>query len=252
MNCFFFWRPFPLHEEAIKRGEGVAELGCYSSGGRAGRVVIGGFQVQIPAPPTCMYKCPWARHWTPNCFWWAVGTLHGSLFHLCVCVCVRIGEYDKCCKVLWAVSRLEKRRRNSSPIRTGHKLTSTTMLEIEFDLFRLSWHPGEELCSSQAHFLAAVGPWDTISLELCYHVQNKNVSKNFPNKNTKCPLAWEWPAWQPLSSVCVCVCDSSYVTEMQRIHSVVLDLERALKCALTAELMPLSEAESCLISLGRR
>ena len=31
-----------------------------------------------------MLKCLWARYWTPNCSWWAVGTVHGSLCHQCV------------------------------------------------------------------------------------------------------------------------------------------------------------------------
>ena len=30
----------------------------------------------------------WARYWTPNGSWWAVGTLHGSLCHQCMKMCV--------------------------------------------------------------------------------------------------------------------------------------------------------------------
>ena len=59
-----------------------------------------------------MSRCPWATYWTPNFSWWAVGTLHGSLWHQCVKVCVWICDCDKCCKVLRAVSRLEKHDRS--------------------------------------------------------------------------------------------------------------------------------------------
>ena len=37
-----------------------------SSGGRAGRLVIGRSPVQIPGSPSCLSKCPLARCWTPN------------------------------------------------------------------------------------------------------------------------------------------------------------------------------------------
>ena len=37
--------------------------------------------VQIPGFPRCILKYPWARYRTPNCSWWADGTLHGSLCH---------------------------------------------------------------------------------------------------------------------------------------------------------------------------
>ena len=73
------------------------------------RLVIGRWLVPIPSSPSLMPKCPWARYWTPNCSWWAVGTLHDSLCLQC------IGECDKCCKWFCAVSRLEKRYRNASP-----------------------------------------------------------------------------------------------------------------------------------------
>ena len=59
-----------------------------------------------------MLKCPWARYWTPDCSWWAVGTLHGSLYHQCVCEWVNLTSVVKW---LWAVSRLQKRYRNESP-----------------------------------------------------------------------------------------------------------------------------------------
>ena len=57
--------------------------GC-GSVGRVGRV-IGRSPVRIPAPPSCI---SWARYWTPNCSWWAVGALHGSLCHQCMNVCL--------------------------------------------------------------------------------------------------------------------------------------------------------------------
>ena len=47
--------------------------------GRAGLLVIGRSLVQISAlgraELSCMSKWPWARYWTPNCSWCAVGTL---------------------------------------------------------------------------------------------------------------------------------------------------------------------------------
>ena len=35
--------------------------------------------VQIPAPPKCMSKCPWARYWTPNCSWQSLPSMYGSM-----------------------------------------------------------------------------------------------------------------------------------------------------------------------------
>ena len=40
----------------------------HGSGGRAGR--SNQKVVRSPAPPVRKSKCPWARHWTPNCSWW--------------------------------------------------------------------------------------------------------------------------------------------------------------------------------------
>ena len=74
---------------------------------RAGRLVIGSV-VQIPAPPSCMSKCPWARYWTPNCSWWAVGALHGRVYVISVWMCVRMGKCGMYWTALWAVVRLEK------------------------------------------------------------------------------------------------------------------------------------------------
>ena len=65
----------------------IFQRGGCCSGGRASRLVIG---VWIRPPPLiCIFKCAWARYWTPNCSWWAVGTLHGSLRHQCMDVCVK-------------------------------------------------------------------------------------------------------------------------------------------------------------------
>ena len=77
--------------------------GSCISGGRAGRLVIGRSLVWILAPLSCVSNCPWARYWTPNCSWWAVGTLHRSLRHQCLNVCVNGWTWQ----TLWAVSRLE-------------------------------------------------------------------------------------------------------------------------------------------------
>ena len=38
--------------------------------GSGGRPMIERSAVRIPAPPVHMSKCPWARHWTPNCSRW--------------------------------------------------------------------------------------------------------------------------------------------------------------------------------------
>ena len=68
-------------------------------------------------PPRCMSKCRWARCWTP--------TLHDQLVPcmaastISVRMCVWMGESDRCCKVLRAVSRLEKGFRNASYVPYG-------------------------------------------------------------------------------------------------------------------------------------
>ena len=59
--------------------------------GRVGHLVIGRSPVRIPAPSSCMSKCPWARYWTPSCSWWAVVAV------INVCMCVWMGNCGMYC-----------------------------------------------------------------------------------------------------------------------------------------------------------
>ena len=45
---------------------------CRLASGSEGRW----FKSKLRAELSCMSKCPWARYWTPNCSWCAVGTCH--------------------------------------------------------------------------------------------------------------------------------------------------------------------------------
>ncbi len=58
--------------------------GCCGSEGGVSRPLIGKSVVWSLTPKICMPKCPWARHWTPNCSWW--------LFLQCVNVCIRVPD----------------------------------------------------------------------------------------------------------------------------------------------------------------
>ena len=78
--------------------------------GRVGHLVIGRSPVRIPAPPTCMLKCPWARYWTPKLLLtssWRLAWQPSSSVYECVYEC---GMY---CTALWAVVRLEKGYKNA-------------------------------------------------------------------------------------------------------------------------------------------
>ena len=71
-----------------------------------------------PGSPSCMPKCPWARHpksLLMSSWYFAWQPLPSVHIHS-----VWIGECEKCCKWLCAVSRLEKRYRNASPFTITH------------------------------------------------------------------------------------------------------------------------------------
>ena len=69
----YFPQPIESEGEAAdgRCGSGVEPVSCYWK--VAGLISL-----------VCMSKCPWARYWTPNCPWCAVGTLHGSHLHQCM------------------------------------------------------------------------------------------------------------------------------------------------------------------------
>ena len=67
-------------------------MGSCSSGSGAGCLVIGRSLVQIPAELSCMLKCHWARHCTPNCSWCVVGTLYHGHCHQSMCIYLNVSE----------------------------------------------------------------------------------------------------------------------------------------------------------------
>ena len=67
----------------------VVKVICMAGCSTGGSLLIRRSLVWIP--PSCLSKCPKARYWTPNC-----------------CVCVWMVEFDRSCKQLWVIKRLEK------------------------------------------------------------------------------------------------------------------------------------------------
>ena len=54
------------------------------------------------APPESVSKCPWARHWTPNCSWcagWCPSWLPPPSVYECVCEWVNVMHY--LCEAPW-------------------------------------------------------------------------------------------------------------------------------------------------------
>ena len=101
-SCHAFNFGMSFWKKNLKMGAFIKWFGFrdgWSSAGRAGRLVIGRSLAQIPAPgwaglPVEVSVSKILTHWTLNCSWCVVGTLHGGLCHqpcyeLATCPCPR-------------------------------------------------------------------------------------------------------------------------------------------------------------------
>ena len=81
-------------------------------------------------------------------------------------MCVGMGESDKCCKMIWVVSRLEKCCRNGSPFTITHfSLLLSFRAWNKADRFTFTCRKYNTIMCNGSHAFMTVIPWDALACE---------------------------------------------------------------------------------------
>lgn len=121
-------------------------MSCFvalTSGGRVGRPAIRSALVRIPDSPRLHVEASSRQLLDP---WIAPDERSApcaATSAISVWKCVWVGECDKCCKALWAVSRLEKRYRNANPFHLPFDCWLHTGLELRSQTWKSSVWPSQ-------------------------------------------------------------------------------------------------------------